>query len=56
MHKVQPNLEFSIKKGEGSDLVAYTDSDFAGDLNDRTSILDFVLLLSSGAISWSSKK
>jgi len=49
-------LGILYKKGECSDLVAYMDSDFNGDLNDRTSILGFVFLLSSGVISWSSKK
>lgn len=43
-------------KREVSDLVAYTDSDYAGDLDDRKSTSGYVFLLSSGAISWLSKK
>ncbi|XP_047181334.1 secreted RxLR effector protein 161-like [Vigna umbellata] len=50
--------EFGIlyKKGEKLTLVAYTDSDFAGDINDRKSTSGFVFMLGTGAISWSSKK
>lgn len=43
-------------KREISDLVAYTDSDYAGDLDDRKSTSGYVFLLGSGAISWLSKK
>lgn len=37
-------------------LMAYTDSDYAGDLNDRRSTAGFVFMMASGAISWASKK
>ncbi|RVW91534.1 Retrovirus-related Pol polyprotein from transposon TNT 1-94 [Vitis vinifera] len=43
-------------KGGDDELVAYTDSDYAGDLEDQKSTSGYVFLLSSGAISWSSKK
>ncbi|CAI0452658.1 unnamed protein product [Linum tenue] len=43
------------KKGGGS-LVGYTDSDYAGDLDDRKSTSGYVFFLSGGAVSWSSKK
>ncbi|KAL0420696.1 UNVERIFIED_CONTAM: Retrovirus-related Pol polyprotein from transposon TNT 1-94 [Sesamum latifolium] len=44
-------------KKEGNDeLRVYSDSDYAGDLEDRKSTSGYVFLLSSGAISWSSKK
>ena len=46
---------FYRKRGD-DELVAYTDSDYAGDLEDRKSTSGYVFLLSSGAISWSSKK
>ena len=49
-------LGILYKKGDYTDLIAYTYSDFAGDLDDRKSTSGFVFLLSSGAISWSSKK
>jgi len=37
-------------------LLAYTDSDYAGDVDDRKSTSGYVFLLSEGAVSWSSKK
>ncbi|RVW80477.1 hypothetical protein CK203_052890 [Vitis vinifera] len=53
----RPNLMFVvsiISRKEGDDeLVAYTDRDYAGDLEDRKSTSGYVFLLSSGAISWS---
>ena len=36
--------------------MAYADSDYAGDLEDRKSTSGYVFLMSSGAVSWSSKK
>lgn len=46
---------FYRKKGKG-ELMAYTDSDYAGDVDDRKSTSGYVFLLSEGAVSWSSKK
>ncbi|PRQ17802.1 putative RNA-directed DNA polymerase [Rosa chinensis] len=44
-------------KNEGGDkLMAFTDSGYAGDMEDSKSTSGYVFLLSSGAISWSSKK
>ena len=45
--------EFGIfyKKGGDDELAAYTNSDYAGDLEDRKSTSDYVFLLSSGAVS-----
>lgn len=37
-------------------LIAYCDSDYAGDLDDRKSTGGFVFVLSVGVVSWSSKK
>lgn len=37
-------------------LIGYSDSDFAGDLDDRKSTTGFVFFMGSNAISWSSKK
>jgi hypothetical protein len=37
-------------------LIGYTDSDFAGSLDDRKSTSGYVFHLGSGAISWASKK
>ncbi|KAG5222143.1 RNA-directed DNA polymerase [Salix suchowensis] len=44
------------KRNKGSELEAYTDSDYAGDMDDRKSTSGYAFLLSSGAISWGSKK
>ena len=44
------------KKGGDDELVVYTDSDYVGDLEDRKSTSGYVFLLSSGAVSWSSRK
>ncbi|XP_048232904.1 secreted RxLR effector protein 161-like [Ricinus communis] len=51
-------IEFGIfyKKGGDGELHVYSDSDYAGDLEDRKSTSGYIFLLSSGAISWSSKK
>ncbi|GKU89317.1 hypothetical protein SLEP1_g3470 [Rubroshorea leprosula] len=44
------------KKGDQTNLAGFTDSDYAGDLDDRKSTSRFVFMLGSGAISWSLKK
>ena len=44
------------KKGGDDELVTCSDSGYAGDLEDRKSTLGYVYLLSSGAVSWSSRK
>ncbi|WKA03977.1 hypothetical protein VitviT2T_022047 [Vitis vinifera] len=51
-------IDFGVfyKKGGNEELIAYTDSDYAGDLDDRKNTLGYVFMLSSGAVSWSSKK
>ena len=50
------SLGMFYKKGGSEKLVGYTDSDYAGDQDDRKSTSGYVFLMSSGAISWSSKK
>ena len=49
-------LGIYYKKGENAKIVAYSDSDFARDIDDRRSTSGFVFLFGSGAVSWSSKK
>jgi len=49
-------LGMLYKRGEDITLVAYTDSDYAGDVDDRKSTSGFVFSLGTGAVSWSSKK
>ncbi len=42
--------------GEQQDCFGYSDSDFAGDLNDRKSTSGYIFMLSGAGISWRSKK
>ena len=44
------------RRGKEGTLIAYSDSDYAGDVNDRRSTSGYVFVLGSGAVSWSSKK
>ncbi|CAL9007313.1 unnamed protein product [Prunus brigantina] len=44
------------KKEDGGELMGFSDSDYAGDLDDRKSTSGYVFMLSSAAVSWSSKK
>lgn len=50
------DLGIFYKKGGKDELIGYTDSDYAGDQDDRKSTSGYVFKLSSGAVSWSSKK
>ena len=43
------------KRGNG-ELIAYTDSDYAGDIGDRKSTSGYVFLLSDEGVSWSPKR
>ncbi|CAL2255656.1 unnamed protein product [Prunus armeniaca] len=51
-------LSFGVfyKKGGKGELVGYTDSDYAGDQDDRRSTSSYMFMTGSGAISWSSRK
>jgi len=48
-------LVYQAAKGPDK-LVVYSDSDWAGDRNDRKSVTGFVTCLSGGAITWTSHK
>jgi hypothetical protein len=50
------NLGIFYKAGGNEELIAYTDSDYAGDLDDRKSTSGYAFLLGGGVISWVSKK
>ena len=41
---------------ENFELIGYTDSDWAGSIDDRKSISRYVFHMGSGDISWASKK
>lgn len=51
-------VEFGLfyKRERKSDLFGFTDSDYAGDLDDKRSTSGHVFMLGTGAVSWSSKK
>nr|KYP72044.1 Retrovirus-related Pol polyprotein from transposon TNT 1-94 [Cajanus cajan] len=50
-HKIFYKVE-----GRSTSLIAYIDSNYAGDLDDRRSTSGLVLVMGSGAVSWASKK
>jgi hypothetical protein len=50
------NYGIFYKKGEAEELLAFTDSDYAGDIEDRKSTSGYVFLMNSGAVAWSSRK
>ncbi|XP_058089391.1 secreted RxLR effector protein 161-like [Magnolia sinica] len=50
------NFGIFYMKGGSETLVAYADSEYTGDLEDKKSTSGYVFLMSSGAVSWSSKK
>lgn len=51
-------IDFALfyQKGGNEDLIAYMNSDYAGDQDDRKSTSRYVFMLSSRTVSWSSKK
>lgn len=55
---VKGTIDYGIlyKKKGCSVLTAYTDSDYAGCLEDRKSTSGYAFMMSSGAVAWSSKK
>ncbi|KAB2608352.1 hypothetical protein D8674_011520 [Pyrus ussuriensis x Pyrus communis] len=56
--KAQGTLEYGLnyKKSLDFNLLAYSDSDWAADINTRRSITGFVIYLGDNPISWQSKK
>ncbi|MCI56169.1 copia-type polyprotein [Trifolium medium] len=50
------SLGILYKRGIDSQLQGWTDSDYAGDIDDRKSTSGYVFKFGSSAISWSSKK
>jgi transposase InsO family protein len=50
------NFGLVYRKGEEQELIGYSDSDYAGDQDDRKSTSGYVFMLSAGAVSWCSKK
>jgi hypothetical protein len=58
MRYIRGTIDLGIwyKKGKQAELVAYSDSDYGGDVDDRKSTSGYVFMLGSGAVSWSSRK
>ncbi|KAG7544127.1 GAG-pre-integrase domain [Arabidopsis thaliana x Arabidopsis arenosa] len=55
---IKGTLGFGVfyKRGVVGDLTVYTDSDYAGDIDDRRSTSGYAFLLGGGAVAWASKK
>jgi len=55
---LQGTRDFGLfyKKGEKLELFGFTDSDYAGDQDDRRSTSGYVFMLGTSVVSWSSKK
>ena len=49
-------LMLTYKKSESLEIEGYSDSDFAGDVDDRKSTSGYIFTLAKGAISWKSSK
>jgi hypothetical protein len=50
------NYGIHYKRGGEGELLAFTDSDYAGDMKDRKSTSGYVFLMGSSVVSWCSKK
>ena len=46
------NYGIYYKKGGDGELLAFTDSDYAGDMEDRKSTSGYVFLMNSSVVSW----
>jgi hypothetical protein len=57
-YKNKGTLELGIlyKKGEQTDLIDYSYSDYGGDINVRKSTSGYAFMLGSGVVAWSSRK
>ena len=55
---VKGTADFGIlyKNSENSNLIRFSDSDYAGDIDDRKSTSGAVFMLNSGVVAWSYKK
>ena len=47
------DLEVFYRKEGNGELIAYTDSDYAGNVDDRKNTNGYVFLISEGVVSWS---
>ena len=60
LHYLKGTLDYSLfykkKKSERNEFVGFSDSDYAGDVDDCKSMFGYVFLLSGAAVLWLSKK
>lgn len=58
MRYLKGTMDFGLwyKRGGRRELLIYTDSDFAGDLDSKRSTSGYVFLMDEAAVTWSSKK
>ena len=54
--ETKPNQTLLYSRGETSDLIRYSDADWAGDINDCKSTTDYLFKLGGAALSWKSQK
>ncbi|XP_015167265.1 uncharacterized mitochondrial protein AtMg00810-like [Solanum tuberosum] len=50
------NYGVFYKRGAASELVGFTDSDYASDMEDSKSTSGYVFMMSGGVVAWSSRK
>ncbi|XP_045792030.1 secreted RxLR effector protein 161-like [Trifolium pratense] len=50
------NYGLWYERGKGEELVGWSDSDYASDIDDRRSTSGYVFMIGTKAVSWSSKK
>ena len=58
LHYLKGTIDYGLLYSSSIDfkLVGFSDSDFAGDINDRKSTTDFVFFMGDCAVTWSSNK
>jgi hypothetical protein len=49
-------LMLTSRRSDSLEIEGYSDSDFAGDVDDRKSTSGYIFTLTKGAISWKSSK
>ena len=54
--KSTTGLMLTYRKSESLEIEGYSESDFAGDADDRKSTSEYIFTLAKGAISWKSSK
>jgi len=55
-HTANLAIQYNASDSEATMPIGYTDSDFAGDLDDRKSTSGYVFMLAGGAITWLARK